>query len=88
MESELNLHFGLYPIDTHLETGERVISVELSGPEYSARDAYERHGGGRPPTMGTFGVSMSEMNLRVTPDLLPDNPHHWLSPSPASRTLC
>ena len=72
---------GLFRIDTDLETGERAISVELSSPEYSARDAYARHCGGRPPTMGTVGVSMSEMaqlNLPATPDQLPDNPHHWL----------
>lgn len=72
---------GLFRIDTDPETGERAISVELSSPEYSARDAYERHCGGRPLTMGTVGVSMNEiaqLNLRATPDPLPDNPHHWL----------
>lgn len=42
---------GLFRIDTDPETGERAISVELSSPEYSARDAYERHVGGRPETM-------------------------------------
>ena len=47
---------GLFRIDTDPETGERAISVELLSPEYSARDAYERHRGGRPPTMGTASV--------------------------------
>lgn len=72
---------GLFRIDTDPETGERAISVELLSSEHSARDAYERHRGGRPPTMGTVGVSMDEiarLNLRATPDPLPDNPHHWL----------
>ncbi|MCY4521277.1 MAG: hypothetical protein OXC13_10935 [Caldilineaceae bacterium] len=72
---------GLFRIDTDPETGERAISVELSSSGYSAQDAYERHCGGRPPTMGTIGVSMNEiaqLNLRATPDPLPDNPYHWL----------
>ena len=72
---------GLFRVDTDPETGERAISVELAGPEYSARDAYERHHGGHPPTMGVCGVSVGEsarLNLRIRPDPLPDNPHHWL----------
>lgn len=72
---------GLFRIDTDPETGEHAISVELSSPEYSARDAYERHVGGRPETMGTVGVSMDEiarLNLRAKPNPLPDNPHHRL----------
>lgn len=50
--------------------------MELSSPEYSARDAHERHVGGRPETMDTVGVSMDEiarLNLRAKPDPLPDN---------------
>ena len=72
---------GLFRIDTDPETGERAISVELAGPEYSAQDAYERHVGGRPPTMGTVGVSIGEiarLNMTAKPDPLPDNPQHWL----------
>lgn len=72
---------GLFRIDTDEETGERSISVELAGPDYSARDAYEFHYGGRPPTMGTVGVSLAEiieLNLQAKPDPLPGNPHHWL----------
>ena len=72
---------GLFRIDTDPETGERAISVELAGPEHSAQDAYERHFGGHPPTMGVVGVSVEEasrLNLLVIPDPLPDNPHHWL----------
>lgn len=41
--------------------GERAISMELSGPEYLARDACERHRGGRLPTMGTVGILMNEI---------------------------
>ncbi|MDE0363364.1 MAG: hypothetical protein OXI74_19480 [Rhodospirillaceae bacterium] len=72
---------GLFRVDTDPETGERAISVELASPEYSAQDAYERHYGGRPPTMGTVGVSMGEiarLNLIAKPDPLPGNPQHWL----------
>ena len=72
---------GLFRIDTDPETGERAISVELASPEYSAQDAYERHHGGRPPTMGTVGVSIGEivsLKLTAKPDPLPDNPQHWL----------
>ena len=43
---------GLFRIDTDPETSERDISVELASPEYSAQDAYERHHGGHPPTIG------------------------------------
>ena len=43
---------GLFRIDTDPETSERAISVELASPEYSAQDAYERHHGGHPPTIG------------------------------------
>ncbi len=32
---------GLFRVDTDPETSERAISVELSNPEYSPRDAYE-----------------------------------------------
>ncbi len=72
---------GLFRIDTDPETSERAISVELASPEYSAQDAYERHHGGHPPTIGTVGISMDEidrMNLQARPDPLPDNSHHWL----------
>lgn len=82
---------GLFRVDTDPETSERAISVELSSPEYSPRDAYERHVGGRPPTMGTVGVSMTEiaqLNLQAKPDPLPDNPHHRLLvlPTGASKS--
>ena len=72
---------GLFRIDVDPETGERAISVEIASPEYSAQDAYERHHGGHPPTIGTVGISMDEiarLNLAARPDPLPDNPHHWL----------
>ena len=72
---------GLFRIDTDPETSERAISVELASPEYSAQDAYERHHGGHPPTIGTVGISMDEidrLNLQARPDPLPDNSHHWL----------
>ena len=72
---------GLFRIDTDPETSERAISVELASPEYSAQDAYERHHGGHPPTIGTVGISMEEidrLNLQARPDPLPDNSHHWL----------
>ena len=72
---------GLFRIDTDSETGERAISVELASAEYTAQDAYERHLGGRPLTMGTVGISMGEiarLNLIARPDPLDDNPHHWL----------
>ena len=72
---------GLFRIDTDPETSERAISVELDSPEYSAQDAYERHHGGHPPTIGTVGISMDEidrLNLQARPDPLPDNSHHWL----------
>ena len=72
---------GLFRIDTDSETSERAISVELASPEYSAQDAYERHHGGHPLTIGTVGISMDEidrLNLQARPDPLPDNPHHWL----------
>ena len=52
---------GLFRIDTDPETGERAISVELASTEYTAQDAYERHLGGHPPTMGTVAVSMGEI---------------------------
>ncbi len=72
---------GLFRIDTDPETGERAISVEMASPDYSAQDAYERHDGGHPPTIGTIGISMDEiirLNLQARPDPLPENPHHWL----------
>ena len=72
---------GLFRVDTDPETGERAISVELASPEYSGQDAYERHHGGHPPTIGTVGISIEEinrLNLQARPDPLPDNPHHWL----------
>ena len=72
---------GLFRVDTDPVTGERAISVELASPEYSAQDAYQRHRGGHPPTIGTVGISMDEIdrvNLQSRPDPLPDNPHHWL----------
>ena len=72
---------GLFRIDTDPETSERAISVELASPEYSAQDAYERHHGGHPPTIGTVGISMEEidrLNLQARPDPLRDNSHHWL----------
>ena len=72
---------GLFRIDTDPETSERAISVELASPEYSAQDAYERHYGGHPLTIGTVGISMDEidrLNLQARPDPLPDNSHHWL----------
>ncbi len=72
---------GLFRVDADPETGERAISVELASPEYSAQDAYERHHGGHPPTIGTVGISIEEINrltLQARPDPLPDNPHHWL----------
>ena len=53
----------------------------MARPEYSAQDAYERHHGGHPPTIGTVGISIEEinrLNLQARPDPLPDNPHHWL----------
>ena len=72
---------GLFRVDKDPVTGERAISVELASPEYSAQDAYQRHQGGHPPTIGTVGISMDEigrLNLQARPDPLPDNPHHWL----------
>ena len=72
---------GIFRIDTEPETGERAISVELANPEYTAQDAYERHVGGHPPTVGTVGVSMAEvarLDLVARPDPTDDNPHHWL----------
>ena len=72
---------GIFRIDTDPETGERAVSVELASPEYTAQDAYERHAGGHPPTMGTVGVSMGEiarLGLVARPDPLDENPHHWL----------
>ena len=72
---------GLFRIDTDPENSERAISVELASPEYSAQDAYERHHGGHPPTIGTVGISMEEidrLNLQARPDPLPGNRHHWL----------
>ena len=72
---------GIFRVDTDPETGERTISVELASPEYSAQNAYERHKGGCPPTIGTVGISMDEidqLNLQTRPDRLPKNPHHWL----------
>ena len=80
---------GIFRIDTDGETGERAISVELASPEYTAQDAYERHVGGHPPTMGTLGVSMAEiagLDLVARPDPLPDNPHHWLLVLPADAS--
>ena len=55
--------------------------MELASPEYSAQNAYERHHGGHPPTIGTVGISMDEiarLNLQARPDPLTDNTHHWL----------
>ena len=72
---------GLFRVDTDPEASKCAISVELSSPDYLPRDAYERHVGGRPPTLGTVGIPMIEtaqLNLRAKPDPLPDNPHHWL----------
>ena len=70
---------GLFRVDTDPETGERAILVELASTEYSAQDAYERHHGGHPPSIGTVGISVEEinrLNLQARPDPLPDNPHH------------
>ena len=72
---------GLFRIDTDPETSERAISVELASPEYSAQDAYERHHGGHPLTIGTVGISMDEidrLDLWAKSDPLPYNSHHWL----------
>ena len=72
---------GLFRIDKDPKTGERAISVELANPEYSAQDSYQRHHGGNPPTIGTVGISMDEidrLNLQARPDPLDGNPHHWL----------
>ena len=69
---------GLFRIDTDPETSERAISVELASPEYSAQDAYERHYGGHPPTVGISMDEIDRLNLQARPDPLPDNTHHWL----------
>lgn len=70
---------GIFRIDTDPDTGERAISVELASAEYTAQDAYERHVGGHPPTVGTVGISMDEaapLELVARPDPTDDNPHH------------
>ena len=81
---------GIFRVDTDRETGERAISVELTSPEYSAQDAYEQHKGGHPPTIGTVGISMDEIDqlkLQARPDPLPGNPHHWLLVLPEEASI-
>ena len=72
---------GLFRIDTDPETGERAISVKLSVPSIRPGTLTSDTAAVGPPTMGTVGVSMNEivqLNLRATPDPLPENPYHWL----------